>query len=179
MRCSGSPAAWRSASAGRGSSRSRSSIGSAVTHLAKGLDIEEATGALAVLCLLLVSRRQFVAPGDPESIRPLIQVVLALAVVVTITLLHADGTVASSDRVDDSLAFLTGALAVRAFFLWLRPIAERVRHIPADRRRAEALVQEHGHDSLAYFALRRDKSTFFSRAGAPSLPTGSSRERRS
>jgi lysyl-tRNA synthetase class 2 len=37
--------------------------------------------------------------------------------------------------------------------------------VPAERRRAEALVQEHGRDSLSYFALRRDKSTFFSASG--------------
>jgi len=38
-------------------------------------------------------------------------------------------------------------------------------HVPAERRRAEALVREHGSDSLAYFALRRDKSAFFSASG--------------
>jgi len=34
-----------------------------------------------------------------------------------------------------------------------------------DRDRAAELVQEHGHDSLSYFALRRDKSYFFSPSG--------------
>ncbi|MGH2930044.1 MAG: hypothetical protein ACRDL8_17715, partial [Solirubrobacteraceae bacterium] len=93
-------------------------IASTFTHLAKGLDVEEATGALVVLCLLLLARREFVAPGDPESIRPLLQVVLGICVIVPIALLHAAGTVASSDRVDDAFAYLTGALAVRALFIW-------------------------------------------------------------
>src|SRR5204862_7466750 len=60
---------------------------------------------------------------------------------------------------------LIGALAVRGLFLWLRPYTDRARNVPAERRRAEALVHEHGSDSLAYFALRRDKSTFFSASG--------------
>jgi len=34
-----------------------------------------------------------------------------------------------------------------------------------DRERAVDLVQEHGRDSLSYFALRRDKSYFFSPSG--------------
>ena len=135
---------------------------SALTHLAHGLDVEEAAGSLAVLLLLLSTRRQFVAPGDPESVRPLLQVGVALSVIGAIAALHLDGTVAYSERVDDALAIMVGVLATRALFLWLRPIAERAAHIPADRRRAEALVQEHGTDSLAYFSLRRDKSIFFS-----------------
>ena len=116
-------------------------IGSAITHLAKGLDVEEAIGSLIVLVLLLRTRREFVAPGDPESVRPLLQVGLALAVALPFAVLPIDGTVAYSDRVDDALLILIGALAVRGFFLWLRPIAERARHVPDDFRRAEALVQ--------------------------------------
>jgi lysylphosphatidylglycerol synthetase-like protein (DUF2156 family) len=85
-------------------------------------------------------------------------------VIGTIVGLHLYGTVAYSDPVDDALLILIGALAARPF-LWLRPITDRARHVPAERRRAEALVQEHGSDSLAYFALRHDKSRFFSASG--------------
>jgi lysyl-tRNA synthetase class 2 len=140
-------------------------VGSAVTHLAKGLDFEEATGSLLVLVALLRTRREFVAPGDPESVQPLLQVLLALLILVPIAVLHFYGTVAYSDRVDDALLLLIGGLAVRGFFLWLRPHAERARNLPDERRRAEALVRERGSDSLAYFSLRRDKSTFFSASG--------------
>ena len=38
-----------------------------------------------------------------------------------------------------------------------------------DRERATELVQEHGTDSLAYFALRRDKSYFFAPSGTSFL----------
>ncbi len=137
-------------------------VATAVTHLAKGLDFGEATGSLLVVVLLWRARREFVAPGNPDSVRPLLQVVLALCVLAPISALHFYGTVAYSDRVDDAIALVIGALALRALTIWLRPVAERARHIPADRRRAEQLVQEHGRDSLAYFALRHDKCTFFS-----------------
>src|SRR5436853_6225587 len=49
-------------------------VASAVTHLAKGLDFEEAIGSLVVFAILLRTRREFVAPGDPESVRPPVQV---------------------------------------------------------------------------------------------------------
>ncbi len=144
-------------------------IASTLTHLAKGLDFEESAGSLLVLAFLLKTRREFVAPGDPTSVWPLLQVAIGLCVVGPILWLHADGITASNDRLDDTASLLMGALAIRGFFLWLRPIAERARHIPADRRRAEQLVQEHGSDSLAYFSLRGDKSRFFSASGSSFL----------
>jgi lysyl-tRNA synthetase class 2 len=140
-------------------------VATAITHLVKGLDFEEAAGSVLLVGALLYARREFVAPGDPEAIRPLLQVALALAVVVPISALHVFGTAAYSDRVDDAILIVIGALALRALAIWLRPVAERARNVPADRRRAEKLVREHGSDSLAYFALRRDKTTFFSASG--------------
>ena len=44
-------------------------IASAIAHLAKGLDFEEATVHLLLLVALLRSRRHFVAPGDPATRR--------------------------------------------------------------------------------------------------------------
>ena len=55
---------------------------SAIAHLAKGLDFEEATAHLLLLAALLRARRQFVAPGDPATIMPLAQLGLALVVCV-------------------------------------------------------------------------------------------------
>jgi lysyl-tRNA synthetase, class II len=134
-------------------------VASSVTHLAKGLDFEEAFGSLAVCAVLLRARRQFVAPGDPESVRPLVQVVLLAVPLVLLLAFDLPGDF------DDALGVVLAALAVRALFLWLRPYTDRALNVPAERRRAEALVQEHGSDSLSYFALRRDKSTFFSASG--------------
>jgi lysylphosphatidylglycerol synthetase-like protein (DUF2156 family) len=137
-------------------------VASASAHLARDLDLEVAVGSFGLLVVLLVARREFVAPGNPDSIRPLRQVMLALGATVPLVALHAAGTVVFSQRLDDALLIVIGAVAVRGLFLWLSPIAERSAQLPADRRRAAELVQQHGSDSLAYFALRRDKSVFFS-----------------
>ena len=112
----------------------------------------------------MMSRRHFVAPGDPTTVLPLLQVGAALAVAVPLLLLLAYGTDDLSLRVETAFLLLIGALALRAFWLWLRPhpVAPTER---GEHERAMELVQEHGADSLAYFALRRDKSTFFSASG--------------
>src|SRR5262249_59829074 len=94
------------------------------------------------------TRREFVAPGDPESVRPLVRVAIVGIPLVVLLGLDMPG------RFDDALAVLFAALTVRALFLWLRPYTDRAMHVPAERRRAEGLVREHGSDSLAYFPLR-------------------------
>jgi lysyl-tRNA synthetase, class II len=137
---------------------------SAVAHLAKGLDIEEAATHLILLIALFRTRRHFVAPGDPATVLPLLQVGAALGVFVPVLLLLAYETDHASRRVELAFLLLIGALTVRALWLWLRPhpVAPSA---PDDRERATELVHEHGADSLAYFALRRDKSYFFSPSG--------------
>ena len=134
---------------------------SAVAHLAKGLDFEEAATHLILLVALFRTRRQFVAPGDPTTVLPLLQVGAAIAVFVPLLLLLESETDRVTQRVETASLLLIGGLAVRALWLWLRPHPV----IPPchdDHDRATELVQEHGSDSLAYFALRRDKSYFFS-----------------
>ena len=51
--------------------------------------------------------------------------------------------------------------------IWLvfRPLTARRAHTGEDWRRAEALVHRYGWDTLAYFALRKDKSFFFASDG--------------
>jgi lysyl-tRNA synthetase class 2 len=137
-------------------------IASAVMHLAKGLDFEEATAHLLLLAALLRARRQFAAPGDPSTVLPVIQVAFAIAVIVPILVLHLSGDEAWSPRVDDALVILLIAFGARALWLWFRPSREVSPPCAEDWARAAELVQEHGHDSLSYFALRRDKSYFFS-----------------
>jgi lysylphosphatidylglycerol synthetase-like protein (DUF2156 family) len=139
-------------------------IASAVAHLAKGLDFEEASVHIVLLVALLRSRRHFVAPGDPATLVPLLQVVAALALAVPILIVGIYDPDAYSRRIEVALALLIGALGFRALWLWLRPQGV----LPAlgeERERAAELVQAHGSDSLAYFALRRDKSYFFSPSG--------------
>jgi lysyl-tRNA synthetase class 2 len=143
---------------------------SAVAHLAKGLDFEEAFFSLIVLTALWRYRDRFTGPGDSEAVRPLLQAVGALLVVGVLLALrvwsHA-GDVA--DLTEDALSLVAGALAARALYLWLRPVAYRVEQTVDERLRAARLVAEWGRDSLCYFALRRDKCYFFSPSGGSFL----------
>jgi lysyl-tRNA synthetase class 2 len=137
---------------------------SAVAHLVKGLDVEEAAVHVALLVALYRARRQFVAPGDPATIRPLAQIGIALMIGVGLLGVELADTDAYSLRFERALALVVAALAFRALWLWLRP--PRVPPAGAeDRERASGLVHAHGGDSLAYFSLRRDKSYFFSPSG--------------
>ena len=137
---------------------------SAVAHLAKGLDFEEATAHVLLLVALIRTRRHFVAPGDPATIRPLVQVGAALTVCMPLALIYAYDHEAFSERIDEALLIVIAGLGVRALWLWFRPF--RVEPTDAgERARAAELVQASGTDSLAYFALRGDKSYFFSTSG--------------
>jgi lysyl-tRNA synthetase, class II len=55
---------------------------------------------------------------------------------------------------------------------WLvfRPLVQRHRTTAEERGHAERLVREYGFDTLAYFALRDDKSIFFSSDGEAMVP---------
>jgi len=142
---------------------------SAAAHLAKGLDVEEASVHLLLLAALWRYRRDFVAPGDPAATGPLVRALAALAALGVLTVLRASDRMAFSERIEEALGLLALVLAARALYLWLRPLALAVRQTPPERRHAERLVHEHGHDSLAFFSLRRDKSYFFSPSGSSFL----------
>jgi lysyl-tRNA synthetase, class II len=137
---------------------------SAAAHLARGLDVEEATAHLILLVALFRARRHFVAPGDPTTVLPLLQVGAALALAVPLLLLLAYETDALSERVETASLLVIGALAVRGLWLWLRPHPVAAPRGDEHDRAAE-LVHAHGVDSLAYFALRHDKCYFFSPSG--------------
>ena len=139
-------------------------IASALAHLAKGLDVEEATVHVLLLVGLFRSRRHFVAPGDPATVLPLVQVVgaLMLAAVLFVVVLYTTDDV--SARIEEAGLLLVAGLGFRALWLWLRPLPV-VPPCAEDRERAAELVRELGTDSLAYFALRRDKSYFFAPSG--------------
>ena len=137
-------------------------VASAISHLAKGLDVEEATISLGLLVALIVYRRRFDVPGDPRTVRPLLAIgaiVVAIAAVVAgIELRGVD----LPDRGADALMALGLVFGFSALFLWLRPISQAARQTVGERRVARALVDAYGEDSLSFFSLRRDKSYFFS-----------------
>ena len=137
-------------------------LASAIAHMAKGLDFEEATASLVLLLALLRYRRRFDVPGDPGSIRPLLAVVTAFAAAAAVVLgieLHGGEL---SSRLSDLFTALGLLLALTALAVWLRPFSHAVAQTVGERRVARALVDAYGYDSLSFFALRRDKSYFFS-----------------
>jgi len=139
-------------------------VGVAVAHLAKGLDFEEALLGVLLLLALLRFRDRFDVPGDPRSVRPLLSAALALwALAGLAVVLELRGF--AGDRLEEVLAAVSLVLGFRALYLWLRPISERVRQSGEERRLVRELVRTRGEDSLAFFALRRDKSYFFSPTG--------------
>ena len=137
---------------------------SAVLHIAKGLDLEEATANVVLLVLLIRSRRSFDAPGDPASLRLLLTGSALLTSLVVAVLL-----VPSAHGMDETRIFhvallaLTVMTAIWLVHLWLRPWREPEAQSEDDHRRARRIVLEWGEDSLSFFALRRDRRYAFSR----------------
>jgi lysyl-tRNA synthetase class 2 len=134
----------------------------AVAHLAKGLDAEEATLSLLLLGALFHYRARFDVRGDPASLRPLVATSLTLASLGGFLALYELHRVTAPEDLEDLVSVTAALLALRALYLWLRPWTERVRDDASARRAVRAIVERHGRDSLAFFALRRDKSYFFS-----------------
>ena len=145
--------------------------GVALAHLAKGLDAEEAVASLALLIALVVFRERFDVQGDPNT-RPLVLTTAALASLVAALLLYElDETLLPEDVIDLATATAT-LLAFRALYLWLRSWRQREHPTEPERALARDLVQRHGRDTLSFFALRRDKSYFFSAGGRAFLAYG-------
>lgn len=72
----------------------------------------------------------------------------------------------TADLVVISLVALGITTAFTSAYLFLRPERPAAKLAPADEERLRALIAERGgRDSLAYFALRRDKSVIFSASG--------------
>jgi len=137
-------------------------VASAVAHLAKGLDVEEAAVSLALLGALVRYRRRFDVPGERAALRPLLVAAAAVAAVGSVALgveLHGGEL---PDRLSDVFTALGVLLGFAALYLWLRPLSQAVAQTVGERRVARTLVDAYGYDSLAFFSLRRDKSYFFS-----------------
>jgi lysyl-tRNA synthetase class 2 len=69
------------------------------------------------------------------------------------------------DRLESTLVAGGLVLGLWALWLWLRPLSEHVLQSIEERRLVRELVGSYGNDSLAFFALRHDKSYFFSASG--------------
>jgi lysyl-tRNA synthetase class 2 len=140
-------------------------IASAAAHLAKGLDIEEATASLVLLAALLRYRRRFDVPGGRVAWRPLAAVAVTAGAGAAVALGIELRGQAVPERLVETFDAVGLVLGFYALFLWLRPLSQTVAQTVGERRLARSLVHAHGSDSLAFFALRRDKSYFFSPSG--------------
>ena len=134
----------------------------AAAHLAKGLDVEEASAGLVLLGLLLAYRRRYDVPGDPATRRPALALALGLAAAFALPGAIELAWLHLPDRLDDFVDVSAALLAYAALYLWLRPLGERVLQSVEERREVRTALERHGDDSLDFFALRRDKSWFFS-----------------
>ena len=163
---------------------------SAILHVVKGLDVEEAVVALGACTYLLVAREAFTAPVDRPSVGRAFSTLafgaLIAVVVGTATALWIpDSTHMSVGRAftavaerlvgDDAIAiparrdrFLTPALggvglalACTAAWLVFRPVVRRRITTSTEWSSARDIVRRHGGDTLAYFALRDDKQHWF------------------
>ncbi|HVS84604.1 MAG TPA: phosphatidylglycerol lysyltransferase domain-containing protein [Gaiellaceae bacterium] len=137
-------------------------VASAVAHLAKGLDVEEAAISLALLVALVRWRGRFDVPGDPRTVRPLLALSAALAGIGAIVASEELRGYALPDRVSDVVSAGGLLLGAAALYLWLRPLGHVVVQTVGEQRVARALVEAYGSDSLSFFSLRRDKSYLFS-----------------
>jgi lysyl-tRNA synthetase class 2 len=170
---------------------------SVVLHVLRGLDVEEALVAVALLALLVWLRTEFYAEGDPRTrwraLAALLQLtaadfVLGLTVV---SIRGAHGSVSwwdrlqhvayglvgvagpidfSSGRDDDFVTAVLAALGALTVllpaYLTLRPAEPAAVLQGDDETQLRTLLERHGdRDSLAYFALRRDKSVVWSPTG--------------
>src|SRR5229473_767634 len=133
-----------------------------VGSLTFGIALIWLSRSLALLAALLRYRRRFDVPGDPGATRPLLAVALVLAAAGSITLgveVHGGEL---PDRLSDVFTAVGLLFGFAALFLWLRPLTHVVVQTVGEQRLARAIVDTYGRDSLAFFALRKDKSYFFS-----------------
>ena len=137
-------------------------LASAIAHLAKGLDVEEAAISLVLLAALVRYRRRFDVPGDPASTRPLLALGAVVATIAAVVLGIELRGGELPERAGDFFTALGFVLGAAALWLWFRPFTHKVAQTVGERRVARALVDAYGNDSLSFFALRRDKSYFFS-----------------
>src|SRR5436190_1170472 len=140
-------------------------IGTAISHLLKGLDLEEVAASAAVLAALIRFRETFDVEADPAALKPLLRVLLAIGSLGGVLAARSVAVLSFPDRLADALAILAAALVARALYLWLRPIAGEIQQSTHARSQAERIVSASGCDTLSFFALRQDKSYFFSPTG--------------
>jgi lysyl-tRNA synthetase class 2 len=136
-----------------------------LAHLAKGLDVEEASASVLLLAALVRYRSRFDVPGDSGSAGRLAVALATLGAVIGIPLGLDLRGVEPTDRIADAVTAVGLLVGFYALYLWLRPLSQTVAQTVAEHRLARDIVEEYGRDSLSFFALRRDKDFFFTPSG--------------
>ena len=156
----------------------------AVLHLAKGLDAEEAIAALTLLVLLIVKRAAFTVEGAHHATRRCLTwagyivgagVLLAIASAEAVARL-ADNPISLREAAGQSLNALVGATdslsalglytavaIIVTAILWLRPVPPPNPSEHHHRELARRILGRHAHDGLSYFSLRQDMTLVFAR----------------
>ena len=158
----------------------------AVLHLAKGLDVEEAVVALVLMGLLLLRRDAFTVEGAHDTTRRTLKWVAILAaggvlvgIVLAELVARSAGTpISLREALDQALDALVGApdspsalglytaIAIAiAVVLWLRPVPPPDPSADRDRDLARSILRRHATDGLSYFTLRRDTTLAFAPEG--------------
>ncbi|MFF5078442.1 phosphatidylglycerol lysyltransferase domain-containing protein [Actinoplanes sp. NPDC000266] len=162
---------------------------STALHVLKGLIVPTAL-ALAIVVLLIAQRRRFTAGGDPRDRKRAWQAAAAFlgagfAVGLALIAAHGGGTTSGLHRVEHvalglfgvhgpllgsaDVTYATGAFGLLALaslvLLLLRPVAGP-KSVADDETRLRETIGRYGDgDSLAYFALRRDKRLAWAPSG--------------
>ena len=149
----------------------------AVLHLAKGLDVEEALLALVLMALLILRRDAFTVPGARGTARRTLKWVACLAaggVLIGVALAELvarragtpislrealdqglDGLVGAPDSMS-ALGLYTAIAIAIAVVLWLRPVPPPDPSPGHDRDVARSILARYASDGLSYFTMRRD-----------------------
>jgi lysylphosphatidylglycerol synthetase-like protein (DUF2156 family) len=157
---------------------------SAAGHILKGLDVEEAALSVGAVIFLVVTRRNFRAPTNRESVRLGVSTLLGAGVVAVVAAtigvqmsnhrmawaragaavgerLVGDSSINIGGRLDATLTIALAAvgigLAVSLGWLLVRPVLTGEPGSAISLDAARDVVARHGGDTLSYFALRDDK----------------------
>lgn len=157
---------------------------SAVLHVVKGLDIEEALVCTALLIALIARRSAFTVAGGsraPHRAMKSLGVLVVIGLIVGIALTEffarrAGDPVSLTVATDQALEAFVGApyslsalgvytaiaIAITAL-IWLRPVANPPPSSRSERTLARQIMQRYATDGLAYFALRDDSTLMIAR----------------
>jgi len=150
------------------------SVLSMAFHLTKGIDYESASCSLALLALLVASRRQFQVRSGSLDWRGMAIVSVAAGVcILGYTVLR--GTLGGSRdalRLASPAQFTVAATALYGTLSAFRPAVYRLRTAPQLRARASRLIETHGRSNLDFFKIWPEKSIFFGPTGDAFLAYG-------